>query len=227
MPEPRAWLLVQDWKAPLFVIEYLDSVGCGYAIVAKEYRTIKTRARECRFQKLRNGWEVGKFVYKPGSWKRPHRFVVVRRPVPQDPVEAQQLTLFKDRKYAHVLVTNLKTHPGCVWQFYAQRATIEKNIRELLYDYPLGKIPTEDWVANVAFFQILLFAFNLVHWFKRLCLPREYLYATLDTIRTDFLVLPAKLTQEGSKNVLSLPHDYHYRELFEKAFQKIDELHFA
>jgi hypothetical protein len=209
------------------VIEYLDAIGCGYAIVAKEYRTIKTRARECRFQKLRNGWEFGKFVYKPGSWKKPHRFVVVRRPIPQDPIEAQQLTLFKDRKYAyHVLVTNLKTHPWRVWQFYAPRATIEKNIRELLYDYPLGKIPTEDWVANVAFFQILLFAFNLVHWFKRLCLPREYLYSTLDTIRTDFLVLPGKLTHTGHHNLLQLPKDYHYRELFENALQKIDKLRF-
>ncbi len=126
--------------------------------------------------------------------------MVVRRPIPEDPVEAQQLTLFKDRKYAyHVLVTNLKTHPWRVWRFYAKRATIEKNIRELLYDYPLGKIPTDDWVANVAFFQMLLFAFNIVHWFKRLCLPKEYLHTTLDTIRTDFLVLPARFTKKGSK----------------------------
>jgi hypothetical protein len=210
------------------VIEFLDSVGCGYAIVAKEYRTIKVRARECRFQKLRNGWEVGKFVYKPGQWKRPHRFVVVRRPIPEDPVEARQLTLFKDRKYAyHVLVTNLKTHPWRVWRFYAKRATIEKNVRELLYDYPLAKIPTEDWVANVAFFQILLFAFNIVHWFRRLCLPREYLYTTLDTIRTDFLVLPAKLTNTGHRNLLQLPRDYHYREQFEMALKKIDTLRFS
>ncbi|PYV22497.1 MAG: hypothetical protein DMG27_18050, partial [Acidobacteria bacterium] len=57
------------------------------------------------------------------------------------------------------------------------------------------------WVANVAFFQILLFAYNLVHWFKRLCLPKEYLYATLDTIRTDFLVLPAKLINRGGQNL--------------------------
>jgi len=210
------------------VIEFFDSVGCGYAIVAKEYRTIKTRARECRFQKLRNGWEVGEFVYKPGPWKKDHRFVVVRRPIPEDPVEAQQLTLFKDRKYAyHVLVTNLKTRPWRVWRFYAKRATIEKNIRELLYDYPLGKIPTEDWVANVAFFQILLLAFNLVLWFKRLCLPREYLYATLDTIRTDFLVLPARLTHTGHRNLLQLPKDYHYRKLFESALKKIDKLRFT
>jgi Transposase DDE domain group 1 len=72
--------------------------------------------------------------------------------------------------------------------------------------------------------QILLFAYNLVHWFKRLCLPKEYLYATLDTIRTDFLVLPAKLTKEGSKNVLVLPHDYHYQKEFTNALKTIDRL---
>jgi len=207
------------------VVEFLDTVGCGYAVVAREYSTIKSRARACRFRKLGHGWEVGEFRYQPFRWQAPHRFVVVRRPIPEDPVEARQLTLFKDRKYAyHVLVTNLKTHPWRVWQFYAKRATIEKNIRELLYDYPLGKIPTEDWVANVAFFQILLFAFNLVHWFKRLCLPKEYLYTTLDTIRTDFLVLPAKLTKKGSQNILALPQDYHYRKQFEAALKKIDRL---
>jgi hypothetical protein len=88
----------------------------------------------------------------------------------------------------------------------------------------LGKIPTDDWVANVAFFQISLFAYNLVHWFRRLCLPKEYLYTTLDTIRTDFLVLPARLTKDGSQNVLTLPHGYHYRTPFEAALRRIDKL---
>jgi len=207
------------------VIEFLDSSGSSYVIVAKEYPTIKSRARECRFRKLGNGWEVGEFRYKPHKWEQSHRFVVVRRPIPQDPIEAQQLTLFKDRRYAyHVVVTNLKAHAWRVWRFYSKRATIEKDIRELLYDYFMGKIPTEDWIANVGFFQILLFAYNIVHWFKRLCLPREYLYATLDTIRTDFLVLPAKLTKKGSRNILVLPHDYHYQEEFMAALKKIEGL---
>jgi len=210
------------------LIKFLDSIGCGYAIVAKEYSTIKSKARACRFTKLSNGWDVGEFKYQPNYWKRPHRFIVVRRPIPEDPVEAKQLTLFKDRRYAyHAIVTNLTANPWRVWQFYAKRATIEKNIRELLYDYPLGKIPTEDWLANVAFFQMLLFAFNIVHWFKRLCLPSEYLYATLDTIRTNFLMLPAKLSKEGSQNILTLPQDYHYREQFEAALKKIKKLRLA
>jgi hypothetical protein len=88
----------------------------------------------------------------------------------------------------------------------------------------LGKIPTDDWVANVAFFQMLLLAFNIIHWFKRLCLPKEYLYTTLDTIRTDFLVLPARFTKKGSKNMLVFPKDYHYREQFEAALKTIDKL---
>jgi hypothetical protein len=207
------------------LVELLDTRGCGYAIVAKEYSTIKTRVRSCRFRELGSGWEVGEFRYQPLHWSRPHRFVVVRRPIPQDPLEARQLTLFKDRKYAyHVLVTNLKSHPWRVWRFYAQHAMIEKDVRELLYEYPLGKIPTEDWVANVAFFQLLLFAYNLVHWFKRLCLPRDYLHASLDTIRTDFLVLPAKLAKRGSQNVLVLPQGYHYEAEFKTALKKIDKL---
>ena len=88
----------------------------------------------------------------------------------------------------------------------------------------MGKIPTDDWVANVAFFQLLLFAYNLVPWFKRLCLPRDYLYATLDTLRTDFLVLPAKLVKRGSQNLLVLLRGYHYEAEFKAALKKTDKL---
>ena len=66
--------------------------------------------------------------------------------------------------------------------------------------------------------------YNLVHWFKRLCLPNEYLYSTLDTIRTDFLVLPAKLINRGGQNVLLLPHDYHYQAEFTKALKRVEKL---
>jgi hypothetical protein len=88
----------------------------------------------------------------------------------------------------------------------------------------LAKIPTEQWTSNVAFFQILLLAFNLVHWFKRLCLPPEYLYATLDSVRTDFFVLPAKLVNQADRNVLVLPRDYHYQNQFQAAPNKVARL---
>jgi hypothetical protein len=208
------------------VIRFLNEVGCGYVIVAREYSNIKARARSCRFKKLGHGWEVGEFWEKVHhSWNKLHRFVVVRRPIVENPTTEQQLTLFKDKKYFyHVFVTNLRTSPWRVYRFYRPRATIEKNIREFLYDYPLSKIPTDSWTANVAFFQLLLFAADIVHWFKRLCLPPQYLTTTLETIRTDFLVLPARLVREHKKNIVKLPHDYHYRREFLAAAEKIQKL---
>jgi len=206
-------------------IEFLDRVGCGYVIVAKEYATIKARARAVRFTSLKNGWECGEFSYQPHRWHQPHRFVVVRRPLPVDPADAEQLTLFQDAKYVyHVFVTNLPLSPWRVYRFYRPRATVEKNIREFLYDYPLGKIPTDSWTANVAFFQLLLLAADIVHWFKRLCLPPAYLTTTLDTIRTDFLVLPARLVREHKKTIVKLPQDYHYRKEFLEAARAIDRV---
>jgi hypothetical protein len=209
------------------VVEFLDEKGCGYVIVAKEHAPLRQAMLGAPFRSLHNGWEVGEFSYQPQKWKQPHRFIVVRRPIPEDAQEAKQLTLFKDRKYAyHVFVTNLRTSPWRIYLFYSGRAATEKNNRELLYDYPLGKIPTQSWTANVAFFQLLLFAFNIVHWFKRIALPKEYHVATLDTIRTDFLVLPAKLVRRGNRNVVTLPHDYHYQREFLDAFRKINHLRF-
>ena len=96
-------------------MKLLDTRGCGYAVVAKAYAPIKRSARNCEFPKLGSGWEAGQFRYQPHPWKRPHRLGVVRRPIPQDPLEARQLTLFKDSKYAYdVLVTNRRAHPGRV-----------------------------------------------------------------------------------------------------------------
>jgi hypothetical protein len=208
------------------VVECLDDEGVGDALVAKEHQPIKALAQSCRFQKLRSGWEVGEFQYQPGRWRHPHRFVVVRRPIPTDPVEAKQLTLFKDKKYAyHVLVTNLRTRPWRVWRFYAERARIEKHIRELLYDYPLAKIPTADWLPNVAFFQLLLFAFDLVHYFKRLCLPAAYRTKTLKTVRRELLVIPGRLVKSKNRYRLKLPREYHFRRTFEYALAKIRKLY--
>ena len=70
----------------------------------------------------------------------------------------------------------------------------------------------------------MLFAADIVHWFKRLCLPPEYLAATLDTIRTDFIVLPARLVRESNRNVVKLPHDHHYQREFLEASRKIEKL---
>ena len=81
---------------------------------------------------------------------------MVRRPLPEDPEEAQQLTLFKRGKYSYsAFVTNLDLQPWMLWKTCHARANVEKSIRELLNCFSPNKIPARDWVANVAFLQLL------------------------------------------------------------------------
>ena len=122
-----------------------------------------------------------------------------------------------------VLVTNLALQPWRVWTQYVDRANIEKSIRELLNELALGKIPTQTWTANVAFFQLLLFAYNIMHWFKRLCLPEAQLRTTMETLRHEIIGLPAKLSCRSGKNVLILPRRYQHKAAFLAAAAKVEK----
>ena len=207
------------------LIDDLDQAGCGYIIVASKVKNFLPMAHRAGFKTMHFGWAVAEFDYTPQKWKQDHRFIVVRRPAEEDPDAADQLTLFQMGRFKYsAYVTNLDLKAENIWRTYHSRANIEKSIRELLYHLALNKIPTHEWTANVAFFQILLFAYNLVHWFKRLCLPEEYFRATVETIRNDFLVLPGKLTCRAGRNVLQLPRDYHHRKTFLEAAKKIEKL---
>jgi hypothetical protein len=134
---------------------------------------------------------------------------VIRRPVPEEP--SAQLHLFQIGGYTHqVLVTNLSLTPLHLWRFYNQRAGAELIIRELKDAYALGKIPTKDFSANEAFFQIVLLAYNLLNWFKRLCAPAHLQRATLQRLRQRLFLVPAQLVRPGSVPTLRIAPSYPY-----------------
>ena len=207
------------------LIEDLDQTGCGYILVASKVKNFLPMAHRAGFKPMHFGWGVADFKYKPQKWAEAHRFIVVRRPVEEYPDEVDQLTLIQVGRFKYsAYISNLDLKAENIWRAYHSRANIEKSIRELLYHLALNKIPTQEWTANVAFFQMLLFAYNLVHWFKRLCLPKEYFRVTVETIRNDFLVLPGRFTCRAGRNVLQLPRDYHHREIFLEAAKRIEHL---
>lgn len=181
-----------------------------------------------KYHPYKKDWEVADFSYQSRIWKTPQRFVVQRRPLPEDPEEKSQLSLFTIKDYGYrALITNLRLKPRHVWNFHNQRAKgAELNIKELKNSYPLTKIPTQSYTANIAYLQILLFAFNLVNWFKRLCLPKEFRYKTLRTIRQDLIVIPARLVRIGRSNILRLPAKYPYQKLFYKIAKNIETMNF-
>ena len=205
------------------VIEWLEERKARFVIVARITKPIKRKLTHQRYTSVSHGVEAAEFYYQPTRWLRPYRFVVVRRPQPEQPSE--QLTLFKLGKYHYqVLVTNLDLKPLNLWRFYNDRAGVERIIRELKGDYPLGKIPTRHFFANVAYFHLLLLAYNLVNWFKRLCLPPEFQTATLQTLRNQILLMPALLVRAENRPRLAMPTSGPRETAWKYALHKIQKL---
>jgi hypothetical protein len=204
-------------------IEYLESNKSLFAIVAKITRPIKTKFTTFSYRKYTSGTEVAEFMYQPKGWAKKYRFVVVRRPIPEEP--SLQLNLFSMGKYSYqVIVTNLKLKPLNLWKFYNGRAAVELIIKELKEDYPLAKIPTKHFAANEAYFHLLLFAYNLINWFKRLCLPKDLHNMTLKTLRTQILFVPGELVRTDNKPALKFPANFLYKEVIEHALKQIEKV---
>jgi hypothetical protein len=207
------------------LINDLDQWGCGYTIVGRSYESYHRLAEKAGFHDLKMGWGFAEFEHCPQTWNQPHRFIAIRRPLPVDPDEAAQTTLFQDSRYSYsILVSNLGLTPWRTWTDYIGRSNVERSFRELLHDLALNKIPTHNWTANVAFLQLLLLAYDLMHWFKRLCLPPAELGTTVETLRHRLLAIPAKLVSRGGKNVLILPRQYDHQNELLAAAAKVEKL---
>jgi len=208
-------------------IQFLDEEAVGYVIVAKLTQRLQERATALRFRTFRKAgrWQVAQTRYHPLRWNHPHRVVIVRRPRPQREAEASQLTLweFQDFFY-HAFVSNLPLKPAAIYRFYTDRANAELDLRELKAALPLGKVPTTNFLANAVHFELSLLAYDLINWFRRLCLSGPWQRARLQTLRYELFMLPARLLRVKHHNVLKLPQGYPHRKRFQDALRQLRKL---
>ena len=202
------------------IVEFLEAKRARFVIVAPLSKPLKRLVTGLTYQEHGGDVASAEFRYQPWKWRRAYRYTVIRRPIPDDPNEGPMLFPIGRHNY-QVIVTNLNLTPLNTWRFYNGRASVELRIRELKADYPLAKIPTRRFPANEAYFHILLFSYNLVNWFKRLCLPEAYQSMTLGTLRSRLLLIPAELTRGHNRPTLKLPASFPYREDVKFALKKI------
>jgi Transposase DDE domain group 1 len=205
------------------IIEFIEGKHAFYTIVARLSQPLKNRLSGLRYQRISSGVWAAAFRYRPQGWPGRRRFVVIRRPVPEEP--SAQLHLFQLGGYSYqVLVTNLPLTPLNLWRFYNQRARAELIIRELKDAYTLGKIPTKDFPANEAFFQIVLLAYNLLNWFKRLCAPTHLQRATLQRLRQRLFLVPSQFVRPAGVPTLRLAPSYPHVADFRETLRRIRRL---
>jgi hypothetical protein len=205
------------------ILEWLEARKAHYAIVAQLRKPLQRQVKSAHYDSWRDEIEVADLTYQPFSWSRARRFIAIRRPIPEEP--SWQLSLFRIGKFAYqVIVTNLDLKPANVWQFYNNRAEAELVIRELKEAYALGKIPSRRWEVNDAYFQLVVLAYNLLNWFRRLCLPPKLQRWTLGTIRNQLLLIPGELVRPQGVPTLKLPESFPHQDVFREALRKVDKL---
>jgi len=205
------------------VIAAIEARRGKFVIVAKLTRPFKLQLPGLAYTEVRPGLEVAECSYQPHGWPRPYRFVVARKSLLEE--ETTQTKLFPLGRYAyHAFVTNLRLRPLWVYRFYNDRAAVELISKELKADYPLAKIPTHQFAANETYFHLLLFAYNLMNWFKRLSLPEEYHSTTLGTLRRRLLMIPGQFVQTRQGPTLRIPSSPSEQGLITYALTRIDRL---
>ena len=205
------------------IVENIEAHRAFYVIGARLTQPLQERVAAARYQRVSGEVAAAEFQYQPLRWPGPRRFIAIRRPLPEEP--SWQLTLWRLGRYTYqVLVTNLALEPLPLWRFYNDRAEAELIIRELKEAYAMGKIPTSSWAANVGHFQLVVFAYNLLNWFKRLCVPPAWAKLTLQTLRNRLLLIPAELIRPQGKPILKMPRSYPHQEPFLQTLKKVNRL---
>lgn len=205
------------------LIEWLEARKAHYTVVARLTKPLQARVAGARYHPGGGGIAFAEFSYEPLGWPGPRRFIAIRRPIPEEP--SWQLHLFKMGKYLYqVIVTDLELTPLHVWRFYNDRAEAELVIRELKEAYALGKIPSRRWEVNEAYFQLVVFAYNLLNWFRRLCVPPDLQRWSLRTLRTQLLLVPAELVRPQGIPTLKLPQSFPHQQAFWTTLKSVDRL---
>ena len=208
------------------IVALLSQNHCAFAIVADMTGPLKNLVIGLKYRAINsadNRYTFAETSYQPMKWEQKYRYCVIRKKLEQE--ESDQSTLFTINAYSYsAIVTNLAMTPRNVWKFYNGRVQCERNIRGLKEDYYLGNIPTKQFKANELYLEILLWAYDLVKWFQRICLPVIEHHKTLATLRNELLLMPGSFAQHGSRQILRFPRNSPQQKTFWYAKDKISRL---
>lgn len=152
------------------------------------------------------------------------RMVIVRQRVKNGNAPRKQLKLLHtdDVIYDYqVILTNSDKEPKEVWRFYNKRASCENFIKEGIYGFGLDKVISHSYAGNYAWFELLMFAYNLMNFFKEEVLKQKKVKNMIQIIRDRFFLIPGRLISTGRRYVLKLERTWFYRKEYEEALARL------
>jgi len=201
------------------LIDLCEAEQIIYAITADLTQGLRAQIEalpELDWKRFNHEAQVAELWYAPHP-HAPHRYIVKRVKL----VNKQGQAYFK---YHCVITNDLRRSPKQLMKWFLKRCAMENLIKEHKHDFGLEKLPTQKFLANWAWFLIGQLAWNLVAWFKRLCLPKEYHQATVKTIRHQLLKVAGKIVHQARQFFLVLSDQYWFQDAWSFALKQLAKL---
>ena len=141
--------------------------------------------------------KVAESVYCFEFGKKACRVIVVRK-------EPRQYSLFPGNYDYRTIITNMDWDKKSLVRWYRERATSENWIKELKSGFGLGDIPSNKFLSNSAYMQIVILAYNLVNALKVISLPEEYRSCTIKTLRFRLINIAGSWIRHAREYILKL-----------------------
>jgi hypothetical protein len=201
------------------LIELCEAEQVIYGITADLTQGLRAEVEalpELEWKRFKDGAQIAELWYAPHT-RAPHRYIIKRKKL----VDKQGRSYFS---YHCVITNDFRRSPKQLMKWFLKRCAMENLIKEHKSDFGLEKMPTQKFLANWAWFLIGQLAWNLVAWFKRLCLPKDYHVATVRTIRHQLLNVAGKIVHQARQFFLVLSDQYWFQDTWLFALKQLAKL---
>jgi hypothetical protein len=222
------------------MVTLLEELGVEFTLSVPFERFVELKEKiETRQSWWRLNADLAYFElsWKPKSWNRRHRFVVVRRRAAIRDKGPVQLDLFVPQVYGYefkVLVTNKKIRSREVVRFHDGRGAQEGVFAELKSQGQLDYIPTQTLAGNQIFLLSAILAHNLNRELQMFARPQArgttiqrsplWRFEQLETLRRKLLQRAGRLSHPQGRLTLTMSANravrdelLHYRDVLEEA----------
>lgn len=201
------------------LIELCEHEQITYAITADLTQGLRTAIEalpEKAWRRYDPQAQVAELWYAPHP-QAAHRYIVKR--VRRRDKQGQAYWSY------HCAITNdLRRTPKQLMKWFLKRCAMENSIKEHKHDFGLAKLPTQKFLANWAWFLLGQLAWNLVAWFKRLCLPKAHHQRTVKTLRHQLFNVAGKIVRQARQAFLVLSDQYWFQDTWSFALKQLAKL---